>query len=200
MDQITPSHIPVSFANFAVTIFCCSRPLPSSPVTVTLELNPTFVSPEASMANAAKYVWLDDELKDAATSGVPIVNAGLHYGYTVFEGIRSYATDRGPAVFRLDEHVDRLLDSALILGFRNLPWTRETLIDAIHKTIAANKFSACYIRPVIYLDGAMDLVVDSGKPRLIIAVWSGLRFSVRKPRSVESAPTSPRSRVCIPTS
>jgi len=118
------------------------------------------------MANPAKYVWFDDGLKDAATSGVPIVNAGLHYGYTVFEGIRSYATDRGPAVFRLDEHVDRLLDSALILGFRNLPWTRNSLIDAIHKTIAANKFSACYIRPVIYLDGAMDLVVDSGKPRL----------------------------------
>ena len=128
------------------------------------------------MANPAKYVWLDDELKDAATSGVPIVNAGLHYGFTVFEGIRSYATDRGPAVFRLEEHVDRLLDSALIVGFRNLPWTRDTLIDAIHKTIAANKFSACYIRPVIYLDGAMDLVVDSGKPRLIIAVWEWTAF------------------------
>ncbi len=128
------------------------------------------------MANLAKYVWLDDGLKDAATSGVPIVNAGLHYGFAVFEGIRSYGTDRGPAVFRLGEHVDRLLDSALILGFRNLPWTRESLIDAIHKTISANKFSACYIRPVIYLDGAMDLVVDSGQPRLIIAVWEWTAF------------------------
>ena len=63
------------------------------------------------MANPAKYVWLDDELKDAARSGVPVVNAGLHYGFTVFEGIRCYATDKGPAVFRLEEHVDRLLDS-----------------------------------------------------------------------------------------
>ncbi len=62
------------------------------------------------------------------------------------------------------------------VGFRDLPWTRNTLIDAIHKTIAANKFSACYIRPVIYLDGAMDLVVDSGKPRLIIAVWEWTAF------------------------
>ena len=50
------------------------------------------------------------------------------------------------------------------------------LIGAIHKTIAANKFTACYIRPVIYLDGAMDLVVDSGKPRLIIAVWEWTAF------------------------
>ena len=84
--------------------------------------------------------------------------------------------DQDFAIFRLEEHVDRLLDSALIVGFRNLPWTRDSLIDAIHKTIAANKFSACYIRPVIYLDGAMDLVVDSGQPRLIIAVWEWTAF------------------------
>jgi len=131
---------------------------------------------EACMANPAKYVWLDDELTDAARSGIPVVNAGLHYGFAVFEGIRSYATERGPAVFRLEEHVDRLLDSALIVGFRDLPWTRDSLIEAIHKTIAANKFSTCYIRPVIYLDGAMNLVVDSGKPRLIIAVWEWTKF------------------------
>ncbi len=128
------------------------------------------------MANPAKYVWLDQGLQDAAQSGVPIVNAGLHYGFSVFEGIRSYATDLGSAVFRLEEHVDRLLDSALIVGFRNLPWTRDSLVDAIHKTISANKFSACYVRPVIYLDGAMDLVVDSGTPRLIIAVWEWTAF------------------------
>ena len=73
------------------------------------------------MANFAKYVWLDDGLKDAAQSGVPIVNAGLHYGFSVFEGIRCYATGRGPAIFRMEEHVDRLLDSALVVGFRDLP-------------------------------------------------------------------------------
>jgi branched-chain amino acid aminotransferase len=128
------------------------------------------------MARPAKYVWLDEGLKDAEQSGVPIVNAGLHYGFSVFEGIRCYATANGPAVFRLEEHVDRLLGSARIVGFRDLPWTRDMLIGAIHKTIAANKFTACYIRPVIYLDGAMDLVVDSGKPRLIIAVWEWTAF------------------------
>jgi len=128
------------------------------------------------MAKPAKYVWLDEGLKDAEQSGVPIVNAGLHYGFSVFEGIRCYATANGPAVFRLEEHVDRLLGSARIVGFRDLPWTRDMLIGATHKTIAANKFTACYIRPVIYLDGAMDLVVDSGKPRLIIAVWEWTAF------------------------
>ncbi len=104
------------------------------------------------MANPAKYVWLDDELKDAAGSGVPVVNAGLHYGFTVFEGIRCYATDQGPAVFRLEEHVDRLLDSARIVGFRDLPWTRATLIAAIHKTIAANRFSVL-LHPAGHLSG-----------------------------------------------
>src|SRR5437762_8742060 len=89
------------------------------------------------MANPAKYVWVDDELKDAAQASVPVVNAGLHYGFSVFEGIRCYATEHGAAVFRLEEHVDRLLDSAHIVGFRDLPWNREGLIDAIHKTIAA---------------------------------------------------------------
>jgi len=128
------------------------------------------------MANPAKYVWLDDGLKDAAQNGVPIVNAGLHYGFSVFEGIRCYATDRGPAIFRMEEHVDRLLDSALVVGFRNLPWTRDSLIDAMYKTISANKFTACYIRPVIYLDGAMNMVVDSGTPRLIVAVWEWTAF------------------------
>jgi branched-chain amino acid aminotransferase len=128
------------------------------------------------MAESAKYVWMDNELKDAAQASVPVVNAGLHYGFSVFEGIRCYATDRGAAVFRLEEHVDRLLHSAQIVGFRDLSFDRQQLIDAIHKTIAANQFAACYIRPVIYLDGGMNLVVDSGKPRLLIAVWEWKAF------------------------
>src|SRR5439155_18394065 len=85
-------------------------------------------------------------------------------------------TEHGAAVFRLEEHVDRLLDSAHIVGFRDLPWNREGLIDAIHKTIAANQFAACYIRRVIYLDCGMNLVVDSGRPRLLIAVWEWKAF------------------------
>jgi branched-chain amino acid aminotransferase len=94
----------------------------------------------------------------------------------VFEGIRCYATDCGPAIFRLQEHVQRLLDSAQIVGFRDLPYTRVQLTEAIQQTVATNGFPACYIRPLIYLDGAMNLVVDSGKPRLMIAVWEWKAF------------------------
>src|SRR5256885_6110471 len=99
------------------------------------------------MANPAKYVWVDDELKDAAQASVPVVNAGLHYGFSVFEGIRCYATEHGAAVFCFGEHVDRLLDSAHILGFRGLPWDREGVVCAIYKTISADRLSACLHRP-----------------------------------------------------
>ena len=128
------------------------------------------------MAPTARYVWKDGGLKNSSEATVPFLNAGLHYGFSVFEGIRCYATERGPAVFRLEEHVDRLLASALVVGFRNLPYAREGLIDAIYKTVAANELGACYIRPLIYLDGAMNMVVDSGKPELMIAVWEWTSF------------------------
>jgi len=95
----------------------------------------------------------------------------MQFGLSVFEGIRCYAADQGPAVFRMDEHVNRLLDSAHIVGFRDLPVTAEQLKAAINRTIAANEFSACYIRPMIYLDGGMNLTVDAGKPRFVVAVW-----------------------------
>ena len=66
----------------------------------------------------------------------------MQYGFSVFEGIRCYSTDQGPAVFRLNEHVERLLDSAHIIGFRELPVTFEQVKTAINQTIAANEFSA----------------------------------------------------------
>jgi branched-chain amino acid aminotransferase len=128
------------------------------------------------MSGTPQYIWMEGGLRPAAEGVVPFVNAGLHYGYSVFEGIRCYATERGPAVFRLEEHVDRLLDSALVVGFRNLPYSRDQISTAIHQLIAANGFSSCYIRPLIYLDGAMSMVVDAGRPRLLIAVWEWKAF------------------------
>lgn len=128
------------------------------------------------MASSPTHIWIDDRLRDAKDGVIPFINAGLHYGISVFEGIRSYATDQGAAIFRLEEHVDRLLDSAHILGFRNLPFSRDLIVEAIHQTVAANGFAACYIRPLIFLDGGMSMVIDAGKPRLIVAVWEWKTF------------------------
>src|SRR5437879_13390104 len=105
------------------------------------------------MASKSRYVWVEHGLKDSSESKVPFVNAGLHYGFSVFEGIRCYATDTGAAIFRLEEHVDRLLDSAHIVGFRDLPFTRAALLEAIRKTIAATGFSAWLIGTLIHLPG-----------------------------------------------
>jgi branched-chain amino acid aminotransferase len=123
------------------------------------------------MATTPKYVWIGHELRDSSEAVIPFLNAGLHYGFSVFEGIRCYATKAGPAIFRLGEHAERLLDSAHIVGFRDLPYTSADITNAIQNTVAANNLPACYIRPLIYLDGAMNMVVDRGEPKLIIAVW-----------------------------
>ena len=128
------------------------------------------------MPRTATHIWINGGLRPASEGVVPFINAGLHYGYSVFEGIRCYASDHGPAVFRLAEHVERLIHSAHVVGFRDLPFSKDDISQAIHQTIAANGFSACYIRPLIYLDGAMTMVVDAGTPKLVIAVWEWTTF------------------------
>jgi branched-chain amino acid aminotransferase len=125
---------------------------------------------------AARYIWIDNSLRPASEGVVPFLSAGMQFGFSVFEGIRCYSTDKGPAVFRMNEHVERLFDSAHIVGFRELPVTAEQVKTAIHQTIAANEFSACYIRPMIYLDGAMMMTVESGKARFVVAVWEWNNF------------------------
>jgi branched-chain amino acid aminotransferase len=125
---------------------------------------------------AARYVWIDNSLRPASEGVVPFISAGMQFGFSVFEGIRCYSTDHGPAVFRLNEHVERLLDSAHIVGFRDLPVTADQVRTAINQTIAANEYSACYIRPMIYLDGAMMMTVESGTPRFVVAVWEWKNF------------------------
>src|ERR1700751_806630 len=124
----------------------------------------------------ARYIWIDDSLKPATEGAVPFVSAAVQYGFSVFEGIRCYATDEGPSVFRLDEHVERLMDSAQIVGFRDLPIDAERIKTAIHRTIAANEFTSCYIRPSIYLDGGMSLTVESCTPHFMVAVWEWKDF------------------------
>jgi branched-chain amino acid aminotransferase len=125
---------------------------------------------------SARYIWIDGSLRPASEGVVPFLSAGMQFGFSVFEGIRCYSTDNGPAVFRLNEHVERLIDSAHIVGFRELPVTPEQVKTAINQTIAANEFSACYIRPMIYLDGAMMMTVESGQPRFVVAVWEWKNF------------------------
>ncbi len=124
------------------------------------------------MGMESKFIWMDGGLVDFEKATVHMLTAALHYGAAVFEGIRAYKTDKGPAVFRLREHAARLLESAEIFGFRELPFTVDGVTQAIKDTVKANGFDECYIRPLLYLTGgAWNLNVDAGRPALMIAVW-----------------------------
>lgn len=124
------------------------------------------------MGMESKYVWMDGELVDFEKATVHVLTPALHYGAAVFEGIRAYNTDKGPAVFRLTEHADRLLDSARVFGVREFPFTVEDIVKGVKDTVRANGFTDCYIRPLLYIKGgAWNLNVDAGKPALAIAVW-----------------------------
>ena len=76
------------------------------------------------MGMESRFIWMDGKLVEFADATVHFLNVGLHYGLAVFEGIRCYDTDRGPAVFRLTEHVERLIDSAHVLGLRDIVMKR----------------------------------------------------------------------------
>lgn len=124
------------------------------------------------MGMESKFIWKNGELVPFEQATLHFLTPALHYGAAVFEGIRSYDTPKGAAIFRLREHAERLMNSAYVLGFRELPWTVDDLVTAHNDTVRANGFNDCYIRPLIYLDGGgWNLNVDVGKPSLMIAVW-----------------------------
>lgn len=124
------------------------------------------------MSTNPPRVWFNGRLIDASAATVNFLTPGLHYGIGVFEGVRCYKTDDGPAIFRLKEHTDRLLRSARILGFREVPYGADALNEATVETVRDSGFGDCYIRPLIFLaDGGWNLDVDGGTPHAGIAVW-----------------------------
>ncbi len=96
------------------------------------------------------FIWFNGEIVPWADANVHVLSHGLHYGTSVFEGIRVYDTPNGPAVFRLTDHVKRLFDSAKIYRM-DIPYTVEELVEACKESIRVNKLSSSYIRPVAFL-------------------------------------------------
>jgi branched-chain amino acid aminotransferase len=116
-------------------------------------------------------IWMDGELVDWDDAKVHILTHTLHYGCGVFEGIRAYETSRGPAVFRLEEHIDRLFNSADIFMI-DIPFCRKDLVEATVETIKVNEVPSCYIRPLVYLGyGEMGLNPLPCDVKVAIAVW-----------------------------
>jgi len=116
-------------------------------------------------------IWYNGKLIDWDKAQTHILTHALHYGSGVFEGIRCYKTPKGPAVFRLKEHIRRLLESAKMY-YMEVPYTQEQLERAVKDTIKANKIDACYIRPIIYRGyGEMGLNPLKAPVDVAIAVW-----------------------------
>src|SRR5512143_2299552 len=105
-----------------------------------------------------ELIWLDGRFVPWDTANVHVLTHTLHYGLGVFEGIRCYACDDGrSAVFRLDEHIERLLGSAHVLDMP-MPYDKAQLVDACLDVVRANRLRECYLRPIAFLgDGEMGL-------------------------------------------
>ena len=116
-------------------------------------------------------IWMDGKLVDWEDATVHVLTHSLHYGTAVFEGIRAYPTSRGPAVFRLCDHIERLLRSAHILAMSS-PYGVDELCDAVRDTVRSSGLDGCYIRPLIYLGyGEMGLNPLPCEVRVSVAVW-----------------------------
>lgn len=116
-------------------------------------------------------VWMDGVLVDWDDAKIHILTHTLHYGLGVFEGLRAYATDQGPAVFRLTDHIVRLFDSAKIFMIE-IPFTIDQLVEAVKDTVRVNGLRECYIRPIVYLGyGEMGLNPLPCHVNVSIAVW-----------------------------
>ena len=125
-----------------------------------------------SMAEQDGFIWMDGELVPWREAQVHVLTHTLHYGMGVFEGIRAYNTERGPAIFRLPEHIRRLFDSAKILNMA-LPWSQEEVIEACRAAVRENGLESGYIRPMAFYGAeSMGLRADNLKTHLIVAAWS----------------------------
>ncbi len=124
-----------------------------------------------SMADRDGVIWYDGKLVPWREATTHVLTHTLHYGMGVFEGVRAYKTDKGTAIFRLEEHTDRLFRSAHILQM-TIPYDRETINKAITNVVRENKLESGYIRPMcFYGSEGMGLRADNLKVHMIIAAW-----------------------------
>lgn len=116
-------------------------------------------------------IWMNGALVDWADARIHVLSHVVHYGSSWFEGIRCYDTKKGPAIFRLDKHLERLYDSVKIYR-AEIPYTKEQIEQAILETIRVNEMRSCYIRPIVYR-GYGDVGVNplNNPIEVSIAVW-----------------------------
>lgn len=120
----------------------------------------------------AGKIWFNGEIVPQEEAKVSVLSHGLHYGTSAFEGLRAYETAKGAAIFRLDEHVERLFHSAKVLRME-IPYSFAEIKNAIADTVRVNGYKSCYIRPLVWLgDNALGLNPFPNNPaNVMVAAW-----------------------------
>ncbi|HEY3198333.1 MAG TPA: branched-chain amino acid transaminase [Nitrospirales bacterium] len=135
----------------------------------------------------SEKIWLDGKLIPWRDANVHVLTYSLHYGLAAFEGIRCYKGERGSAIFRLNEHVDRLFASCHIT-LMTIPFGKKEIADAIRETVVVNRLEECYIRPLVFIgNGDMGLYCPDNPVRVAIIAWpwgaylgdEGLKHGIR---------------------
>jgi branched-chain amino acid aminotransferase len=156
--------------------------------------------------NTADLIWLNGEFVAWEDAKVHVLTHAMHYGTGVFEGIRAYETERGTAVFRHQDHLNRLENSAK-LYYMDLPFSKEQIRGATHDLIARSGFKSCYIRPLVWRGyGPMGLNPLDNPVEAMVAVWewgaylgeegqrNGVRARVSSYRRVSSDSLIPHAK------
>lgn len=124
-----------------------------------------------SMSDRDGLIWLDGELVDWREAKVHVLTHTLHYGMGVFEGVRAYQTEQGAAIFRLQDHTNRLFNSAHILNMK-IPYSKEEINEAHRAAVRENNLDSAYIRPMaFYGSEGMGLRADNLKVHVMVAAW-----------------------------
>jgi branched-chain amino acid aminotransferase len=126
----------------------------------------------SSMADRDGVIWYDGKLVDWRSATTHVLTHTLHYGMGVFEGVRAYKTDKGTAIFRLQEHTERLFNSAHILQMK-MPFSKQEIADAMCAAVRENKLESAYIRPMAFYGAeAMGIAAKTLSTHVIAAAWS----------------------------
>src|SRR4030095_766935 len=124
-----------------------------------------------SMADRDGHIWYDGKLVPWRQATTHVLTHSLHYGLAVFEGLRAYKTVGGTALFRLQEHTERLFNSAHIFMMK-MPYDKRTLIEAQKEVVRANQLEACYVRPIaFYGSEKMGVSPKGAQGHVAIAAW-----------------------------
>jgi len=124
-----------------------------------------------SMSDRDGFIWFNGKLVDWRDANIHVLTHSLHYGMAVFEGVRAYKTDKGTAIFRLDEHTKRWFNSAKIFQME-MPYTKDEMFKAQIEVVRANKLESCYLRPIAWIGSEKLGISAKGNKILVsIAAW-----------------------------